>query len=187
MLLLIGYAFGLNDKQIEAPPSWFESTYYDIVAKPEGDVVLTYEQLQPLLQQLLKQRFGLILHHEKKDVPGYALVVAKGGPKLKEGKGASAGVYILKEGLQGSSIPMTTLTGLLAYPLGRPVVDKTGLAGSYDIKLSYASENGPETADSALPSIFTAVQEQLGLKLEAQKVSQDFLVIDHIEKIPTEN
>jgi uncharacterized protein (TIGR03435 family) len=184
MTLLITAAFDIPDSTITSKPGWFDSTFYSVNAKPEGDAALTYDQYKPLLQQLLKQRFKLAFHHETRGVPGYVLVVAKDGPKLTPGKDTSASAYILPNGLRGPSLPMRSLAAMLARPLGRPVIDKTGIAGNYDISLSYAPA---ASTDSSLPSIFTAVQEQLGLKLEPQKVPQDFLVIDHIEKVPTEN
>jgi len=184
MTLLIAAAFDIPGNTIASKPNWFDSTFYSVNAKPEGDDALTYDQYKPLLQQLLKQRFKLAFHHETRAVPGYALVVAKDGPKLTPGKDTSTSAYILPNGLRGPSLPMRSLAAMLARPLGRPVIDKTGIAGNYDINLSYAPA---ASTDSTLPSIFTAVQEQLGLKLESQKVPQDFLVIDHIEKIPTEN
>ena len=187
MMVLVEMAYGVNGNQISASPSWFDSDLYDIAAKPEGDIGLSYEQMRPMLQQLLKQRFQLAVHREKKDVPGYVLVVAKSGPKLQAGKESSAGLYILQDGLQGPSMSMATLAGMLASPVGRPVIDKTGLTGNYDIKLSYAPVAADASTDSTLPSIFTAVQEQLGLKLEGQKVPVDFVVIDHAEKVPSDN
>ncbi len=92
--------------------------------------------------------------------------------------------YYAPDGIRNSDLSIKALAGLLATPARGPVVDKTGLTGIYDIKLSFAPEGVP---DSPLPSVFTAVQEQMGLKLEAQKVPVDMIVIDHVEKVPTEN
>ena len=90
----------------------------------------------------------------------------------------------MADGLRAQNIPMRSLAAMLSHPIGGPVVDKTEIAGNYDFKLSYAPEGA---TDSTLPSIFTAVQDQLGLKLEPQKVPVEMLVIDHVEKVPTEN
>ena len=178
-------AFGVDDNQLVGAPNWFISERYDVTAKPEGDLSLTYEELAPRLQQLLAQRFKLAIHREMKDVQGYALVIAKGGPKLKQGTpGNSAGGAIFPGGLRNPNTSLDTFAAMLARPTGRPVVNKTGIAGNYDIDLRYAKD---DAADSSLPSIFTALQEQLGLKLETQKVPVGMLVIDHVEKIPTEN
>ena len=184
--LLIAIAFGVSDNQISAGSDWLDSAYFTVKAKPEGDTALTEEQYRPLLQQLLQQRFKLAFHYETKDVPGYVLVVAKGGAKLTAAKekDADAMAYILENGLQCPSVKMKTLASLLSRPLGHPVVDKTGIDGNYILNLSFAPA---ASTDSNLPSIFTAVQEQLGLKLESQKVPEKYLVVDHVEKIPSEN
>ena len=159
--ILIALAFGVDSDQISGKPNWFSSEQYDITAKLEGDAGLTSEQLRPLLQQLLEQRFSLAIHREMKDVQGYALVVSTGGPKLQASKGAPGHAYILANGLSCQNRSIGVLAGMLSRPTGRPVVDTTGIKGNYDITLEYAPE-GP--ADSSLPSIFTALQEQLGLK-----------------------
>jgi len=182
--VLISLAFGVDSDRISGMPGWLDSEHYNVNAKPEGDKGLSYEQLRPLLQQLLAQRFHLAVHRETRDVQGYALVVAKNGPKLQAGKGSSPHAYILPNGLQAQNMSIATLAGMLARPAGRPVADQTGIQGNYDITLKYAPEG---TAESSLPSVFTAVQEQLGLKLVPQKVPVEIVVIDHVERVPTEN
>ncbi len=182
--VLIGLAFGVDSNRISGKLNWLSSEYYDVTAKPEGDGGLTSEQLRPLLQRLLEQRFGLAVHRQIKDVQGYALVVTKGGPRLQASQGAPAHFYILANGLRCQNASIGTLAGMLSQPAGRPVVDATGITGNYDITLEYAPE---AAADSSLPSIFTALQEQLGLKLVPQKVPYEMLVIDHLERVPTEN
>ena len=188
---------GISNRDISGEPSWFDSQLYDITAKVEGDAGLTREQMQPLLQNLLKDRFHLVAHREQKLVSGYALVVAKGGLKLHpdafqpskkvdsaDTKEEQPHGQILPNELRGWKMNIAGLAGLLESPAGGPVIDKTGITGDYDIKLSYATAR---FTDSNLPDIFTAVQEQLGLKLVPQKVPVDFLVIDHVNKIPTKN
>lgn len=185
MKLLIEIAFGINDNQISGKNlDWLDSEYYDVEAVPAGDSPLSYEQLRLPLQQLLAQRFHLAFHHEWKDTQGYALVVAKGGSKLMAAKDILATGYILRDGLRSPSISMKSLAAMLAHPLDRPVIDKTDIAGNYDIKLNFAPDG---SIDSPYPSIFTAVQEQLGLKLEPQKVPVQVLVIDHLEQMPSPN
>ncbi len=185
MKLLIEMAFGINDYQISGKDlGWLDSESYDVEAKSEGDVGLSYEQLRLPLQQLLAQRFKMVVHHEQKDIRGYALTVAKNGPKLQSSKEPMTTGYILRDGLRSPSISMRTFAAMLASPIRQPVVDKTGVTGNYDIKLSFAPDG---STDSPLPSIFTALQEQLGLKLEPQKVPVEMLVIDHLEKVPSEN
>lgn len=185
MKLLIEMAFGVQDYQIEGKDiGWLDSELYDIRAKPEGDVNLNYEHLKPLLQHLMAQRFKLVVHHETKELQGYFLTVAKNGPKLQAAKDTSGMGYILSNGIRGPGITMPSLAAMLTHPVGRPVVDKTGIAGIYSIKLNYAPDG---STDSPLPSIFTALQEQLGLKLQPQKVDVDMLVIDHLDRVPSEN
>jgi uncharacterized protein (TIGR03435 family) len=184
LTILIQIAFDLEQDQV-AGPDWMRSQFYDLNATTEGEAVLTREQMRPLLQRLLIERFNLTFHRETKSVPGYALVVAKNGPKLTESKGGAAGGnYILRDGVQLRSASMGMLAAALRSPLHQPVIDKTGVAGEYVIDLKYAPE-GDE--NSTMPSIFTALQEQLGLKVQAEKVSLEMLVVDHAEKMPAEN
>jgi uncharacterized protein (TIGR03435 family) len=181
---LIQIAYGVEQYQISGKPDWLESQEYDIAAKAEGDAGLSREQMQPLLQHLLEQRFHLKTHREQKEVPGYVLVLAKGEPKLQASKGANAGGQILPNGLQGRNMSVRGLASMLVIPTGRPIVDNTGIEGMYDFNLKYAPANDP---NSSLPDLFTALQEQLGLKLESQKVPVEMLVIDRVDRIPTEN
>jgi uncharacterized protein (TIGR03435 family) len=159
-------------------------------AKAEAGVRLTPEALKPRLRQLLRQRFQLSTHPQTKDVDGYALVIAKGGPKLEKAlPDRRAGVVIMGIGpginkMRLTSVSMGTLASALGRRLGDPVADQTGIQGEYDIVLDYANDTD---VDSSLPFIPKAVQEQLGLKLERQKVTVEMLVIDHVERIPAGN
>ena len=184
--LVIGIAFGVDQLYVDGGPGWLDSQNYSIDAKVDGDQQLTKEQMDPLLQNLLAQRLGLKVHHESRLVAGYEMVVAKGGPKLQATKSEKSWGSVGPNGISGAKQNATTIAQFLSYALHQPVVDKTGLTGSYDIKLSYAPLNDPN-ATSNNPDIFTAVQEQLGLKLEPAKVPVDFLVIDHVDRVPTEN
>jgi uncharacterized protein (TIGR03435 family) len=188
--ILIASAYGIDALYIQNDPDWTHSQGYDIDATVKGERPLTHEEIEPLLQNLLKQRFHLSVHHEMKTASGFVLVVAKGGPKLQPAKeGAQPHDYPFHAALRPNrldawGISIDTLAQLLAHPAGHPVVDKTGLTGTYDIVLKFATANDP---DSNFPDLFTALQEQLGLKLVPQKVPVDTLVIDHVDKIPTEN
>ena len=184
---LMMLAYGVNDDQIANKPAWLESDLFDVAAKPAAGVALSREELKPRLQALLEERFHLVTHTEIRQMPGYALVVAKSGAKLQPTRGAKFPGYRLNVSdgeLNGLNWSMPFLAGLLQHPAGRPVVDKTGLAGSYDIKVDFAPEG---STDSALPSIFTALEETLGLRLEAAKVPVAFVVIDRVERVPVEN
>jgi uncharacterized protein (TIGR03435 family) len=176
-------AYGV-DSDLVAGPSWLGSQQYDVSARTESNARLSYEQLKPLLRRLLKERFQLAVHTQTREASGYALVVAKGEARLSASKGGAAHSYILKGGIDIQNEPLSALAAALTRPAGRPVVDTTGITGNFDIRLSYAPEGA---VDSPLPSLFTALQEQLGLKLVAQKVPVEGLVVDHVEKVPTEN
>jgi uncharacterized protein (TIGR03435 family) len=181
---LLGIAFGVRWDQLSGAPNWFRSAQYDIDAKAEGDTPLEREQMQPLLQQLLKDRFHLVVHREMKDFQGFALVVAKNGQKLQASNTKQSGGFILENELRFPSISMENFAGVLVNMVGRPVIDQTGIKGTFKIKVNYAPDNDP---NSSFPSIFTALQETLGLKLVPQTVPVEMLVIDHVDRVPTEN
>jgi uncharacterized protein (TIGR03435 family) len=183
MSVLVEMAFGVTDKQISNIDS-LGRELYEVSAKPENGGALTYQRAQPMLKALLEERFKLTAHRETKDVQGYVLTVAKGGPKLKPAAAAPGQTMILRGRLIGPNATITQFISFLAHPLDKPIVDKTNLTGSYNIDLKFAPEG--DTA-STQPSIFTAIQEQLGLKLESQKVPFETLVIDHFDHIPTQN
>ncbi len=181
---LIQVAFGVEADEIEGGPDWYRDTFYDISAKAEDGTALTMEKARPMLQRLLEQRLHLAAHRETKEFRGYGLTVAKGGLKLQPSTGPTGGFYILRDGMRGKAMSMQTFAAMLRSPTHSHVVDKTGLTDKYDIDLKYGAENDP---NSELPSVFTAVQEQMGLKLEPEKISVSVIVIDHMEKEPVEN
>jgi uncharacterized protein (TIGR03435 family) len=227
--LLIEQAYGVKDFQISGGPSWISSDRYDVDAKVEDSVVVELEKLPPnqrgerqmlMVQSLLADRFKLKVSHTAKELPIYALVVAKNGTKLHEAKAGDTypngikgpdgrpvgGTGMMRMGpgqLTGQGLPMASLAGLLSQQLGRTVMDQTGLKGNYDFTLQWTPDqrpvampvgpvggsSGPDgvpSSDSSGASIFTALQEQLGLKLESTKGPVDIIVIDHIER-PSEN
>ncbi len=135
----ISQAYGIDMQYIQHDAGWMDSQSYDIDAEVEGGKPLTHEQMEPLLQNLLQQRFHLKVHRETKTVSGFLLVIAKDGQKLQPTKaGTQTQGMLLPDRLDASAISTETLAGILNRPAGKPVVDKTGLTGSYDIKLSYA-------------------------------------------------
>jgi uncharacterized protein (TIGR03435 family) len=179
LTLLINIAYGLSPERISGGPGWRDSEYYDVTAKAEDGVALTPEELRPRLQNLLTQRFKLEIHRELNPLPGYALRVAKGGARLKLSKTETdTWGSILPGSLRAPSITMAQFAEVLARPIGRPVVDETGLDGNYEIALNYAPD---DATGSLLPSIFTVLQEQLGLRLESRTVSVESIVIDRVE------
>lgn len=183
----IAVAYDIDPRWISGSPDWLSTQLYSIDATLDGDRQLNLDEMRPLVRGLLEQRFHLKAHHETRIAAGYELVVAKNGPHLSAAKSeAKSGASIWSSGINGPNVSMSALAFIMEVPIGQPVVDKTGLTGSYDIHLSYAPLNNPN-ADSNLPDIFTAVQEQLGLKLVPAKVPVDYLVIDHVDRVPTEN
>ena len=201
-------AFGVNDDQLINTPGWAKSVSYDIEAKVAPDDVpalknLNREQRAAMMLNILTDRFKLAYHRETRTLPEYALVVAKGGSKLQEFKdstdenGKPRGNRMMMSGtsLTADGIDMVSFTRLLSQRVGRPIVDKTGLAGKYSFKLNWANEphdgegpggpphdGAPAASGDTGPSIFTAVQEQLGLKLDSEKGPVDVIVIDHLEQ-----
>ncbi len=184
MEILISMAYGVDSDRVSGGPSWMGSQAYDVTAKAEGGARLSYQELGPPLQKLLEERFHLAVHRQTKEGSGYALVIAKGGPKLTETKGGAPHAYILKGGVNLQNSPIDGLAGTLSRPAGRSVVNETGIKGNYDITLEYAPEGA---VDSAKPSLFTALQEQLGLQLVPRKVPIETVVIDRVDRVPTEN
>jgi uncharacterized protein (TIGR03435 family) len=189
---LITYAYSLQDYQVLGLPGWAESDRYDISAKAEGDAELTRDSAKPLVQALLAERFQLKAHGGTKEMPVYNLVVAKNGPKFKES--APDAQSILRLSSPGKGAVMTVTKGSMAQLVNqfsnrngvdRPVLDKTGLTGGYDYKLEWG-DPGAVNADADAVSIFTAVQDQLGLRLEKATAPIETLVIDYAAK-PSEN
>jgi len=195
---LVQEAYGVFDKSLlSGGPPWIDRDKFDLEAKFDTAEIpaankLTYRQRADMLQPLLADRFHLKVHHETKDLPVYNLVVAKDGPKFQQSppehrveRGVGGGTCLIsRKGYQGCGIEALLLT--LRYSSGRTVIDKTGLAGLYDFTLRWAPEDTPADSANAGPSVFTAVQEQLGLKLEPSIAPIGILVIDSAEK-PSEN
>jgi uncharacterized protein (TIGR03435 family) len=193
---LIEGAYRLRDYQVVGGPNWLRSDKWDIDAKTDGPT--TFTQKFQMLRTLIVERFGLKFHREIKDIPGYVLAIAKNGPKLhevKEGEVSSipAGTTIQSGLIIGHQVHMMDWVSLFASVLGCPFEDNTGLTGKYDFKLEWLPDesqpnSGSETpADPNRPSIFAALQEQLGLKLEVKKFSVEMFVIDHVDRAPTAN
>lgn len=181
---LIRNGWELQSFQFTGGPPWLDTEMYDISATTGTHEKIDAEQLKPLLRSLLAERFGLRFHRETKEGLIYALVVSKEGPKLREGAASEQpGINTRKAPgdarMQGTREPISILAFNLANQLGRFVVDKTSLPGAYDWVLEWDPD---PNAESTRPSLFTAVQQQLGLKLESQKGPMELFVIDHAER-----
>lgn len=185
--ILIAQAYDVDSDHIKSPP-WMEEQYYDIEAKAEGDAPRTYKQFGPMLRQLLEERFHMKAHHETIYKAGYALVVAKGGSMLKSADKKSAASkenFILKDRLMMPDASLDSFAGILGHMLGKPTIDKTGIAGNYFFNIEFAPINDE---NSAKPSLVTALEEEFGLKLVPEKnIPVEVLVVDSADRTPTEN
>jgi bla regulator protein BlaR1 len=181
----IRQAYRLRPYQVSGGPAWVADDRYDIVAKSESPA--DRAQVMRMLQTLLADRFKLKFHIETKEMPVYSLVVAKNGLRIKEANDDGNGTQIdgdPRHPLVARNISMAGFAGTLSrlQELDRPVIDATGLKGVFNFTLDYSSD-AAAPSDNAGPSIFTALTEQLGLKLEAGKGPVDILVIDHVERL----
>jgi uncharacterized protein (TIGR03435 family) len=222
--MLLRQAFNVQEFQIVGGPDWMTSDRFDIVAKaPEGN--FTADVMRPMLRSLLTERFKLVVHNETREMPIYALVKARDdgklGPNLspaaidcaavmrgrrgapppaptQPGQKMDCGFMIGPGRMNAGGMPMANLAQTLSPQVGRIVIDKTELTGTYDFELTYSPEglgsafpgggggpllNGaPVPADPNAPNLFTALQEQLGLKLDSQRGQVDVFVIDSVEQ-----
>jgi uncharacterized protein (TIGR03435 family) len=175
---LIWFAYDVEDYRISGGPKWLTTDKFDIVYEPSGP------QAKLMLRTLLAERFKLVVHTETRQMPVYALVVAKGGSKMEKAD-APAGSGGGPAMIQGTMEMSTLADNYLSSTLRRRVIDQTGLTGAYKLSLKWTPDDKPVT-DNSPPSLFTAIQEQLGLRLESTKGPVEIFVIDHAEK-PSEN
>ena len=198
---LITFAYGIQVRQIVGGPSWLESEKFDISAKPEQPGIPNVTQLKTMVQKLLAERFGLAFHNEKRELSAYAITLGKNGPKLTKNEsggnlpgfgGRGPGAVVIRNS------SMEEFAGFLqGRILDRPVVDQTGLKDKFDFTLEWrpdpaqlaqAGPNVPQLPPEveSRPDLFTAVQEQIGLKIEPTKAPVEVYVIDKVQK-PSEN
>ena len=196
---LIGFAYEVQAKQIVSGPDWLDKDRYDIAAVPDQEGAPNVQQLRLMVQKLLASRFNLKFHHDQRELSAYVLTVGKNGQKLTptQLKGSLPGMG-MRPGPTGLTMVMANarladFTGFLQMlVLDRPVVDRTGITGRFDYNVTFTPDDSEfnghppklpqtETSDSA-PNLFAAIQEQLGLKLDAQKTSVDVIAIDHVDK-----
>jgi uncharacterized protein (TIGR03435 family) len=185
---LIQQAYSVQAFQVNGP-GWLDDVRFDIAAKYPPNLK---NQDRPLmLQTLLADQLNLTVHHETKDVSGYAMAVAKGGFKLKpvephgsstQRNGAAVHTVTLK------AISMEAFAENLSRWLSQIVIDKTGIGGVYDFQFRYKDDNQAQADDAEdAPSLFIAVQETMGVRLQSEKVPVDMIVVDHVERAPSEN
>jgi uncharacterized protein (TIGR03435 family) len=195
---LIKFAYGVQDKQIVGGPDWMSTEKWDINAKPDTPGMPNDVQMKSMVKKMLADRFALKFHNDQREMAAYVLTVGKDGPKMTKNSGDPNGLPGLFFGPIGTlhvrNATMPDFTGLMqSAVLDRPVLDKTGLDGRWDFILKWTPDESqftgvgwkvpppPADATDAPPPLFTAIQEQLDLKLEAQKTQVPVLAIDHID------
>jgi uncharacterized protein (TIGR03435 family) len=186
-------AYGIPDDRTYAlaGPDWVGDERFDIVARYPGGTAP--EQVRLMLQNMLAERFKLALHRETRQLPEYALTVAKGGSRIQPTDPGQSGTNGRPGRLEATKITMQKLADFFAKMIGMPVSNETGMNGVYTFTLEWAPdettrlEPDAPPAPSGKPSLFSALQEQLGLKLEGRKGPVEVLVVDHIDRTPTEN
>jgi uncharacterized protein (TIGR03435 family) len=202
---LIAFAYGLHAKQIVDAPAWFGTDLYDIEGKPDVEGRPSPKQMQTMVQGLLTDRFQLKFHHDKRELSVYVISVANGGPKMtKSTAGPDDPIGFGLRGLGDLVVRNLTMTGFATWMqsgvMDKPVVDQTELSDRYDFTLKWTPDESqfaqfrgtgtvvptPTDDPKAPPSLYTAMQEQLGLKMGPAKFPDDVIVIDHAEK-PSEN
>jgi bla regulator protein blaR1 len=186
----IRFAYNLTSDAQIIGPDWIKSNQYIYDVDAKGAPGASREQLQAMMQTLLQERFKLVIHRDQKEMSHYALVPVKGGARIRAIKEVPADFRGTTLGGRINSIlQMPMLAYLLSrFERERPIIDQTGLSGFYEVKLEWTPAQQLQKDDPAPgPSLFTAVEEQLGLKLEARKGPVEILVVDSAEKVPTEN
>jgi uncharacterized protein (TIGR03435 family) len=198
---LMTMSYDLHQRQIIGGPTWMTSDKYDVTGRPQAEGAPSLVQMRALIRSLLESRFKLAIHREKRDLPAYALTVGSSGHKLTSNATSPNGPPgLLFKGLgvlPAVNATMGEFAGVMQTAvLDRPVVDRTGLQGRFDFTLSWTADESqfrsmgvnvpPPAADAKLPGLFTAIQEQLGLRLESVTAPVEVIVIDRVER-PSDN
>lgn len=200
---LVEFGWDLKDYQVSGGPSWVESEHYEVLATFPAST--SHADRARMMQTMLAARFGLVVHQDSKEVSGYALITTKNGPKLHAPGNEEPGMMLGRSRATGqrtltaTSQPMANLASILSDIMGRPVEDRTGIEGKFDFSMSWtpdAVDGGtgatggkvlpPPENNEPGPTVFTALQETLGVKLETAKVKVPVVVIEKAEK-PTAN
>jgi uncharacterized protein (TIGR03435 family) len=191
--LVVMLAYDVQESQITGGESWFGTEKWDIEAKSDDGGKHNLEETRRMLQNLLEERFALRVHRETRERPAYVLTAAKGGPKLKvpEHTG-STNIRVTGNSISVERGDLSRMIQLLSSALGMPVVDRTGLSGLYDIQLQWDEApipsggviglDAPAAPDTDHGSIFTAIEQTLGLRLVSERAPVEIIVIDHIKK-----
>lgn len=198
---ILTLAFSLHPKQIINAPSWMEEDHYDVTGTPDTPGQPNIDQMRVLFQKMVADRFQLKFHRDKKELAVYALTVGKGGPKLTKStadpNNTPSLAFTRLGTLPARNASMAEFAGVMQMAVtDKPIVDQTGLTGKWDFTLNWTPDatqfiglgggNAPPPDPDGPPDLFTAIQQQLGLKLESTKAPADVFVIDKVEK-PSEN
>jgi uncharacterized protein (TIGR03435 family) len=193
---LIAFAYDVRDFQLTGGPGWINDDRYDVVARPDRDAAAAEVKSNPenavkfraRLKALLADRFQVVVHSETREMPVAALVLARNGPHLEESKSDGSSISGQMGLLTCKKVSMKMFAErVLSQRLGRSVLDRTGIPGDFDFKIQYVEEASPKSGGEAPldvpgPSFLTAMQEQLGLKLESQKGPVEFVIVDRAER-----
>jgi uncharacterized protein (TIGR03435 family) len=193
---IIGLAYGIQRALVRGCPDWCDEDMFDILAKTEKTDA-SNDEIRAMLRSLLAERFGLQAHREMSEVPGYELVVAKGGARLEVAKADAGPRNVFTPDANGLGFHNMSIRGLLNYLAnisGRPVTDATGLTERYNFRIDFRQDDAPAAAGpDAVPHagdfagmVFAAVERQLGLRLQSHRVSTETLIVDHVQR-PAEN
>ena len=182
------FAYGVQPRQIAGAPGWVSTDHYDVSGFPDADGVPDVKQFRSMVRKVLGERFHLQMHEEQREMPVYALRVAKGGAKLAkaanpvENQPDQTGNDGAVSDYRFTNNSMTEFASFLQFEMDRPVLDETGLAGRYDFELKWTRDTARQVETDTGPGMFTAVQEQLGLRMEATREPAKVLVIDRLER-----
>ena len=194
---LIKYSYGLHDEEIAGGPQWLATQKFDLMCDPETATRPSSDQFKKMVQHLLAERFHMATHRETRELSVFAIIPAKAGPRLHNSTQPPDGPPVVGYSPGQLEVGNATMTDfakfLQRFVTDRPVLDQTGITGKYDLTLRWTPDDSQpgavrqsEDNNSSLPGLFTAIQEQLGLKLREEKHPAEVLVIDHIE-MPSEN
>jgi uncharacterized protein (TIGR03435 family) len=193
VLDILRTAYGMQKSQFVGLPDWVKTERYNVDGVPDAAGMPDADQMHALMRKLLAERFGLKAHHEQREMDVYALTVAKGGPRMEPSKSApdampgnAGGQDNGRQTRKYWNVSMANFAPMLQFNVDRPVVDQTGIQGRYDFTMKWTVDQERATEPDAPPVLFTAIQEQIGLKLEPTKAPADVLVVDAIER-PTAN
>ena len=189
VMYILRTAYGMQKSQFVGLPDWVKTERYNVDGVADAAGTPDADQMHALMRKLLAERFGLKAHREQRQMDVYALTVAKGGPRMEPSKSAPEAMPGNAGGQDNGrqtrkywNVSMADLAPMLQFNLDRPVVDQTGIKGRYDFTMKWTVDQERATEPDAPPVLFTAIQEQIGLKLEATKAPADVLVVDAIQR-----